>query len=105
MLQAEEERKRAEEEAARKEAEELAMNPVLRLRKLISEGASPKAVVDDMKTIDAEGGAVGRIRILFEVSRHHLFHYSVFVSIAILLGLPAVPLAGRRCCIICRCME
>lgn len=66
--QAEEERKRAEAEAAAKEAAELAANPVLRLRKLISCGATPSDVAAELKTIDVQGGHVGRMRVLYEVT-------------------------------------
>ena len=58
----------AEEEAARKEAEELPANPVKRrVRKLAASGASPKEIVAELGTIDAEGGQIGRTRILYEV--------------------------------------
>lgn len=65
-MQAEEE---AAAEAAAKEAEELAAAPVNRVRKLASSGASPKDILDELNTIDAEGGQIGRTRILYEVRR------------------------------------
>ena len=57
----------AEEEAARKEAEELAANPVKRVRKLALSGAAPKEVIAELGSIDAEGGQIGRTCILYEV--------------------------------------
>ncbi len=68
-MQAEEERKRAEEEAAAKEAAELAANPVLRLRKFIAAGKSAAGIAAELKTVDVAGGHVGRMRVLYEV-RH-----------------------------------
>ncbi len=66
-MQAEEERKRAEEEAAAKEAAELAANPVLRLRKFIAAGNSAADVAAELKSVDVVGGHVGRMRVLYEV--------------------------------------
>ena len=57
----------AEEEAARKEAEDLAANPVKRVRKLALSGAAPKEVIAELGSIDAEGGQIGRTSILYEV--------------------------------------
>ena len=64
---AEEARKAAEAAAAKAEAEELARNPVARIRKCIAGGASPEVVMEEVKTCDAEGGQAGRTRILYEV--------------------------------------
>lgn len=57
----------AEEEAARKEAEELAANPMKRVRKLVHSGAAPDDVLAELATIEADGGQIGRYRILYEV--------------------------------------
>ncbi|KAK9917141.1 hypothetical protein WJX75_001258 [Coccomyxa subellipsoidea] len=63
---AEEERKRAEEEAAAKEAAELAANPVLRIRKFIAGADSAANIAAELKTVDVQGGHIGRMRVLYE---------------------------------------
>ena len=61
-------RKQAQEESDRKEAAELAADPVKRMRKLAYSGASPRNILAELNTIEAEGGQIGRTRILYEVS-------------------------------------
>lgn len=58
----------AEEEEARKDAEELAANPVKRMRKAASSGASLEDVLAELNGIEVEGGQIGRSRVLYEVS-------------------------------------
>lgn len=64
--QAEEERVAAEEAAAAAEAEALAANPVLRLRKLAQAGAEPRELLAELKGVEVEGGQIGRTRVLYE---------------------------------------
>ncbi len=78
-VQAEEERKCAEEEAAAKEAAELAANPVLRMRKFIASAASPADVAAELKTVDVQGGHIGRMRVLYEVCSHSLLAQSLAI--------------------------
>lgn len=63
--------KAAKEAAEAAEAADVASAPVKRVRKLASSGASPREVLAELNTIDAEGGQIGRTRILYEVSWPH----------------------------------
>ena len=79
-MQAEEERKRAEEEAAAKEAAKLAANPVLRIRKFIAGADSAANIAAELKTVDVQGGHIGRMRVLYEAS-HSCCHLIVFLRL------------------------
>lgn len=74
IVQAEEERKAAEEAAKQEQNEDPA---VAQMRRVLNKTKSGIKVADAFKQIEAEGGLAGKWRVLYAVSRH--CHNSMYV--------------------------
>ena len=70
-MQAEEERKAAEEAAKQEAAEDPA---VAQMRRVLSKTKSGVKVADAFKQIEVEGGLAGKWRVLYEVSHDNFFN-------------------------------